>query len=217
MLLALVVAAVAAALTLGALDRWGPRQPPILLQRGESPDAARAFLGQWRRSRLATWAIDASFERHTARGTTVTATAHRAQAPPDRVATGFGSVEAVVGGYHLDCSTDASGAQHCTRGQRAQPYGSEVDAELTVLRTYVLGAPPLYAVREETPGCYRLRLVIAHYVSPPYGQVATFCWDRVTHAPVRSEIHRAEGADLTVTSAIRSRPTTADLTVPGAP
>jgi hypothetical protein len=210
-LLAIVAAVVAAAATFAALDRWGPSKPPILLQKGEGPDATRAFLAEWRASRLATWAIDASFERRTATGGRLTAEAHRAQAPPNRVATGFGSTDAVVDGHRLSCTTDASGKEHCSQGAVARPYASEVSTEVANLRTYVLGAPPLYAVRADAHHCFRLRLVIARYVSPPYGQLAIFCWDAATHAPVRAEIHRAEGADLTVTTAIREQPTYADL------
>jgi hypothetical protein len=185
-----------------------------LLQPGEGPVAARQFVNAWRASRQATWAIDATFERRTARGGRVMATTHRAQAPPDRMASALGSVDAVLHGRHLDCSTDGRGRQHCIQGAVAKPYDQEVADELTTLRSYVLGAPPLYVVRQQDHGCFRLRLVVSPYPSPPYGQEARFCWDPVSHAPVRVEVHRAEGADVTVTFAIRRQPTQADLTPP---
>lgn len=215
MLLALVAFLAAAALTLVGLHRWGPRRDPLLFQPGEGPDAARAFLADWRASRMATWAIDASFERRTAAGGRLSATLHRAQDPPNRMSSGVGSVDGIVGGHHLDCSTDGNGHTHCTAGAPALPYEVEVDREIATLRTYVLAAPPLYAVRREGSSCFRLRLVIAHYASPPYGQLAVFCWDQATHAPRRAEIHRAEGADVTVTYAIRRHPTAGDLAPPG--
>jgi hypothetical protein len=188
---------------------WPQRREETPAAPAETRAAADAFLAAWRRSRLATWAVDARFERRLADGRELTTEVHLAQRPPDRVSIGLGSVEARRGGRRLACATATDGAVVCRDGGPARPYRDEVDAELRNLAGYV-GARGFYAVAAEAGRCFRLRLRVA-ILTPPYGQRARFCFDPDTGAPVRSELERREATDRTVAFRVDGRPTDADL------
>ena len=179
----------------------------------ESRAAAAAFLDAWRRSRRATWVVEARFERVVGGRRTIILDMHMAQRPPDRVVVGPGAIDARRGGRRLACAAREDGDLTCRDGGPAPPYESEVDAELDLLEGYV-AAGGLYAVADEPGGCFRLRLrrVI---LSPPYGQLARFCFDPATGAPVRTEIERIEGRDRTVAVRVGARPTEEDLSPAG--
>src|SRR5205823_50148 len=82
-------------------------------------------------------------------------------------------------GRRLPCTTGPRGALQCRDGGPAPPYGQEVDRELALLRGYLSGPDPLYRVRVEGGGCYRLELLVS-MPAPPYGRRARFCFDAAT-------------------------------------
>lgn len=181
----------------------------------EGQAAARAFIDTWRRSRLATWSVDSVFTRTPRRGRPLTAQVHSAQRPPDRLHHGLGTVNARRGDVELVCGGGDRGADtlRCREGKALRPYEEEVEAELKILRQYVIGPDALYAVRRESGGCFALRLRFV-LPAPPYGTAARFCFDPRTLAPVRSEIRRDEGIDVTVAVNVNGDPTEADLAPP---
>ena len=185
------------------------REEPAAPTPRESPAAADAFLAAWRRSRLGTWVVDSRFERRTAAGAHLTAEVHMAQRPPDRLVVGLGTVMGRRDGRRLVCHAGDSAVLTCRDGGTAPPYAAEVAEELGNLRGYV-GPVGFYAVAREAGGCFRLRLR-AGVLSPPYGQLARFCFDPGTGAPVRTEIERIEGVDRTVAVRVDPTPTSADL------
>jgi hypothetical protein len=187
---------------------WPARHDPPVPPR-ESAAAASRFLEAWERSRLATWSVDARFERVTAAGRRLSVDVHMAQRPPDRLVTGLGSVNSRRAGQRLACAPDAEGEVHCRPGGPAPRYEDEVAAEVRILATYVRGPARFYAVREEGH-CFRLRLRL-NVLSPPYGVLARFCFDDATGAPVRSEIEKVQARDRTVAISVRGRVSDDDL------
>jgi hypothetical protein len=188
---------------------WPERREEPTDAPAESAAAAIAFLATWRESRLGTWVVDAHFVRRTPTGRELTTTVHTAQRPPDRLVVGLGAVDARRGGRRLACAPAADEALVCRDGGPAPAHAAEVDAELRTLAGYV-SPTGFYAVAEEPGRCFRLRLRAA-MLSPPYGQLARFCFDQETWAPVRSEIERFEAIDRTVAFRVSARPTDADL------
>ena len=188
---------------------WPERRDERAGAPAESVIAANAFLAAWRESRLGTWVVDARFVRRLSDGRELTTTVHTAQRPPDRLVVGHGAVEARRGRQRLACALAEDETLVCRDGGPAPPYTAEVEAELRTLEGYV-GPTGFYAVAEEPGRCFRLRLRVA-VLSPPYGQLARFCFDLETMAPVRSEIERIEAIDRTVAFRVSARPTDADL------
>lgn len=181
----------------------------------EGQAAARAFVDTWRRSRMATWSVDSVFTRTPRRGRPLTASVHSAQRPPDRLHQGLGSVNARRGDVELVCAGGDRGPDtlRCREGKALRPYAEEVEAELRILRQYVIGPDALYTVRQESGGCFALRLRFV-LPAPPYGTSARFCFDPRTLAPVRAEVRRDEGVDVTVAVNVNGDPSDADLAPP---
>jgi hypothetical protein len=192
--------------------------PPASL-RGES--AARAFLAEWQRSRLATFVVHSDFVRTLPDGNQLKSTTTTVQDPPDtRLITGFGSASGRLHGKIVGCAGVPDGNASCVTGADAPDYTAEVEAEIRGLESYVLGERPLYdvvAFNDDGVGpsarCFRLDLAIA-VPSPPYGNQALFCFDEATAAPVLTEVQRPEATDRTVATQVRAQVGPDDLQVP---
>src|SRR5205823_5893810 len=171
----------------------------------ETSAAATKLVHAIRRSLTSTWAVDERFDRISTTGQRIGADQHRAQRPPDRVTKAAGTVDARVGGRIVACAPDPSGTQQCRDGGPAPPYDDDVALGVAAIDKLVHGAsdPPLYAVADEGKGCFRLRLLQPRYIAPPYGTTARLCFDPATGAPIRTEINRPEGSDVTVATAVR--------------
>jgi len=207
-------AATAAVAATGSPSAPGARTAARAGGAAPADGAARAdFLDAWRRSRLSTWLVVLRFERRTSAGRRLTSEVRIAQRPPDRLATGLGSIDARRHGRRLACTTGPRGALQCRDGGPAPPYGQEVDRELALLRGYLSGPDPLYRVRVEGGGCYRLELLVS-MPAPPYGRRARFCFDAATGAPVASEVDRAEATDRQQAIQVRATVGDADLAPP---
>lgn len=182
---------------------------------GHGGAAPAEFLAQWRRSRMATWVVESTFSRTTARGGDLRFTVHNAQRPPDRLLSGFGSVSARQGDQLLACAGGQRGPSslRCRRSAGAPPWVAEVDDEMRLLESYLEGEPPLYRVTRSGPGCFQLSQA-RPMVSAPYGSRALFCFDAATGAPSRSEITRPEGSDVTRAFRVSATVTDADLAPP---
>lgn len=208
---AAVAGAVAGAFGVAALAVVGgepARRPPL--------DASAAFVAAWRRSLVATYAVTWRFERRRPDGTLVVAAeVRRAQRPPDVVVRGPEGVRGRVGGRRVGCLAGPSGPV-CRDGGPAPPYDADVAAELRLLRSLVAGPAAAYRVRAAGPGCFLL-VLRARLVAPPYGEDATFCFDRRTGALARSVVHRAEATDTNLAVALRRSVGPADLALEPAP
>ena len=186
--------------------------------RAPVPVAARrvdvdAFTNAWRRSRTGTWFVRMAFTRRTAARGRLDDELRIAQRPPDRLIVGpLGAVAGRIGDRTVNCGTGATGVLRCAAEQQAPPYAVEVDREVSALRSYFTGSVPLYAL-DRQGDCFTLRLRRL-YPSPPYGDRARFCFDRVTGAPTRREIHRPEGTDVQQAVEVRTEVSAADLRLP---
>lgn len=199
---ALVGAGAVAALAAGGTT---PRRAP-------APGASAAFVAAWHRSLVATYTVTWQFERRRPDGTVAAvAELRRAQRPPDLVIDGPTGVQGRIGGRRIGCVMGPSGPI-CRDGGPAPPYEADVAAELRLLRSLVAGPAAAYRVRAERQGCFVL-VLRTRLVAPPYGEDATFCFDRRTGALVRSVVHRAEVTDTHVAVALRSSVGPADLRV----
>jgi hypothetical protein len=204
LLSALVVAAVLAVLPADD-DRRGAAEAPR--------DPVAAFLEAYERSRTATFVVEQRFTR-TVPGRGELAYERRlVQRPPDdRLLVGGGSAEGRLDGRVVRCSTEPSGTSGCVEGPPAGSYQEEVAAEVAELEHLVGGANPPYRVEAGEPGCFALRLRLA-ILTPPYGDLAGFCFDGATGAPTRFEVHRSEAVDLVEALAIRAEVGAADLRI----
>lgn len=208
--LGLLVFAMGAAFVIGT---------PESSTRGEP--AARAFLSEWKRSRLATFVVHSEFVRTLSDGNQLKSTTTTVQDPPDtRLVIGFGSVTGRLNGKIVGCAGTPDGAPNCVTGAAAPDYAAEVDAEVQGLEKYVTGERPLYDVVDfgddvagGTASCFRLDLALA-VPAPPYGNQALFCFDQATAAPILTEIERTEATDRTVATDVRTQVDPADLQIP---
>ncbi|MBV9665734.1 MAG: hypothetical protein JOZ37_17345 [Actinobacteria bacterium] len=174
--------------------------------------SADAFLAAWRRSLTTTWAIDAVFERRVG-SKHVSYDIREARRPPDHLRDAGGSVEGQVNGRVVGCTPLSTGGVTCRDGGPAPAYDDEVRSELDTLAGYFSGTNPLYRAASLGGGCFGLTLRRT-ILAPPYGQTARFCFDRATGAPSSSEVHKRGSVDVTRATAIRAKPTPADLTPP---
>jgi hypothetical protein len=205
-----LVGAAVAAFVIGTPPRSARGQP-----------AARAFLDQWERSRLATYYVRSDFTRTLPDGNQLKSTTTTVQDPPDnRLVIGFGSASGRLGGKIVRCAGTPDGGGGCITSTDAPDYQSEVDAEVQGLASYVTGDRPVYDVVDfgadigpSGAHCFRLDLAVA-LPAPPYGNQALFCFDRATDAPALTEISRTEAVDLTVAREIRTDLRPEDLEVP---
>ena len=171
-------------------------------------DPVADFLGAYERSRSSTFVVEQVFTRTAPDGRSIRYDRRLVQRPPDdRLVVGGGNAEGRLGGRVLRCSTTPQGSSECQQGPPASPYDEEVAAEVAELRRYVT---ELYFLAPGDPGCWVLVLV-EEYPSPPYGEEATFCFDRATGAPTRVEIVRPEATDVTEAVEIRRVVTAGDL------
>jgi hypothetical protein len=211
--LALLVFAMGAAFVIGT---------PASSVRGEP--AARAFLSEWERSRLATFVMHADFVRTLTDGSQLKSTTTTVQDPPNtRLVIGFGSASGRLNGKIVGCAGTPDGEAGCVTSVEAPDYTAEVDAEIQGLESYVTGARPTYDVVDfgatstvsgGSARCFRLDLAVA-VPAPPYGNHALFCFDHATEAPILIEIERSEATDRTVATEVRSQVTPDDVQVPG--
>jgi hypothetical protein len=178
--------------------------------------AAEAYVAATKRSLEGTWKVDEHFERTATDGRKITADQHRVQRPPDHLLEAGGTVDAERNGRKLACATDAANVLRCSDAGPADPFQAGVDTAIATLTNQVEGDNALYAVRAAASGCFTLRLLVPDYVAPPYGTDATLCFDASTGAPVRTEIHRPEGSDITTATAVSGTVTDADLAPPPA-
>jgi len=176
------------------------------------PDAAGAYVADWRRSQLGTWKVVMRWQR-TAGGSQLHDEIRVAQRPPDRLSVAAGAVDARQGDRRLSCAAGEDGRLRCRDAGAAVPYDQEVAAGEAVLRGQVVGSARLYEVTAPLPHCYELRLRV-RYPAPPYGQRARFCFDGVTGAPTLREIDRVEGRDRQEALSVSAQVDDADLAPP---
>jgi len=184
-------------------------------QAATQPADADAFAEAWQRSRTGTWVVRMTFTRRTAARGRLDDEIRIAQRPPDRLIVGpLGAVAGSIGGRTVNCGTGATGALRCGGDQPAPPYSDEVRREVSALRSYFAGNSSLYTVKHDGD-CFTLRLR-RQYPSPPYGDRARFCFDRVTGAPTRQEIHRKQGTDVQQAVEVRGEVAADDFRLPAA-
>jgi hypothetical protein len=199
------------AATAAVAATWGPtgtRPAPA----HTSPDAASAYIADWRRSQLATWKVVLRWRRQVG-GAQLEDDLRIAQRPPDRLSVAPGAVEARQGDRSLACAPGDDGRLRCRDAGAAPPYDQEVAAGEAVLRDQLTGRGRLYDVGSSSPHCYDLRLRVS-YPAPPYGQRARLCLDDATGAPTLREIDRTQGRDVQQAVAVSGRVDDADLAPP---
>lgn len=203
--MAVVIVAIAVAAAVVLLDDDGD-------DGGSTPsDAVDEFLDAYERSRTETFVVEQRFTRTTPGGQQLSFDRRLVQQPPDdRLVVGGGAAEGRLDGRVVRCSTAPDGTSRCDEGPPAGPYDEEVEAELAELQQLVVGESPVYVVERGEPGCYALRLRVV-IPSPPYGELAGFCFDEATGAPTRVEVRREEATDVTEAVDIRTQVTEADL------
>jgi hypothetical protein len=178
--------------------------------------AAAAFLAAWERKLTGTYAVDQTFTRTVPSGAGLRESMRLVQRPPDRLLSGLGALSGRVGGRLVRCPATADAAAPCLLDAAAPPYEEDVAGEVAVLRGYVTGERPLYAVTAYGDGCFALDLAL-RFPAPPYGDHALFCFDALTGAPALTVIERVEGVDRTEADTIEAVVSDEDLQVPTGP
>jgi hypothetical protein len=183
---------------------------------GDGPGPAHAFLAAQRRSLAATWMVEQRFTRLVSSrpGQPLVESIHDAQRPPDHLIISSGGVDSVFHGRRMACGVGPDGQAHCRDAGVATPYAEQVKATMASLMTYVLGPNPPYGVTDEGGGCFVLRLRPARVVSTTFGIRSEYCFDPTTSAPVRVEVDRPEGQDVTVATTVTATVSDADLMPP---
>jgi len=178
--------------------------------------AARAFLAAERRSLLGTWVVEQRLTRLVSSrpGQPLVVPIHDAQRPPDHLITAPGTVDSVYGGRRMACGAGPDGVLRCRDAGVDRPYPAQVDATIASLATYVEGPSPPYSVRDAGRGCFVVRLGPNRPASTLFGTRARLCFDPATSAPVRTEVDRAEGQDVTVAVSVSATVTDEDLRPP---
>lgn len=176
------------------------------------PDAAAArFVDAWERSRLGTYVVAGISTRITPDGGELVSPVELVQRPPDYIRRQFGGADARLGDRPVNCSTTPEGTVECHRGESERTYEELVADEVERWAGYFSGDPEgLYRVDEYLEGCFELTLTRA-YPSPPYGDLARFCFDPGTGAIIFSEVRRDEATDTTEMTEIRPEVSDADL------
>lgn len=177
----------------------------------EVATAAAEFVAAWRRSRLGTYVVHSTFRRTVAAGGGFTGESSVAQRPPDRLERSFGSVTARVGDRVVLCRT-AAGVYRCDSGPTRRSYRSVVRGEVALLRGYVEGSAPLYAVAADGD-CFDLTLG-RPLPAPPYGTAARFCFDPDTGATTYLRVERDEATDVTEATSVSADVLVDDLRPP---
>ena len=173
-----------------------------------------ALIDAFRRSMTTTWKVDEQFDRTTPSGGHIQAVQRRAQRPPDHLTVAGGTVDARAGDHVLACATGSAGALTCRDAGAARPYTDEVAAAVGTLQGQVTGNNRLYDVTDQGAGCFALHLRVPQFVAPPFGTDARLCYDGATGAPIRTEISRPEGRDVTVATSVSGVVADADLAPP---
>jgi len=191
----------------------------VVVVRDGRPDggaAARAFLAADRRSLVGTWVVEQRLTRLVSSrpGQPLVVSIHNAQRPPDHLITAPGLVDSVYQGRRMACGAEPDGALHCRDAGIAAPYSAQVDATMVNLATYVEGRSPPYSVGSSGQDCFVLRVRTNRRPSTLFGTRARYCFDVVTGAPVRTEIDRPEGQDVTVALSVSAAVTDEDLKPP---
>ena len=177
------------------------------------PADRAAFLAAWQRSRTGTWVVRLAFTRRSTAGGRLDDEMRIAQRPPDRLIVGpLGAVAGRLEGRAVNCGIGATGEFRCGRDEPVGPYADEVRRDVSVLRSYLVGASPLYALRRD-PSCFVLTLRL-RFPSPPYGDRARFCFDAETGAPTQREVLRPEGTDVQRAVEIRTEVVPSDFELP---
>jgi len=178
---------------------------------GARADSVAAFVAAYERSRTGTFVVEQTFTRTAPDGRELSYVRRLVQRPPDdRLLVGGGAAEGRLDGRVVRCSTGPDGTSRCDEGPPARPYADEVAAEVGALRSLVEGREATYDVEAGEPGCWSLRLRLG-VPSPPYGELAGFCFDAETGAPTRLEVRRPEAVDVVEAVEIRATVTDADL------
>jgi hypothetical protein len=188
---------------------------------GAPGDAVDRFIDAWGRSRRATFVTIGTFERRSeVTGAVISSEDVVAQRPPRRVHHQLGGVDGRDDDRLLVCPAPPPGEEDepepCRVGSPGRrSYEESVVRELQGLASIVgsvdEGKGPLYAVTEPAAGCFALDL---RRPDPraPFGLAATFCFDRATGAPVRTEVRYEGGiSELVVVEEIRTTVSDADL------
>ena len=208
------VAGVVGAVVLGVAG-WlpSPSRPPLV---AAPPDAAGAFVAAWQAHLLGNWSVDEVDQRTAATGATISFQIHHAQAPPDSLETGGGTVAARQGDEEVACGPGSTGTGYVCRSAPApRSWQQDVALQMAGLRGAVLGPEAVFSVSADGPGCWTLSLrVPAATVSVLLGRGATYCLDPGTWA-LRSSVVHEDGAVDRVTTVVTHTPATpADLALP---
>lgn len=182
---------------------------------GAEAAAAEALVEAWARSRRASFVTTGTYERRSElTGAAIASEDVVAQRPPRRLHRQLGGVDGRDDDRLLVCPSPPPGQDPapCQLGPPGGPsYEASVEQELEGLRSMLLGPDPLYAVRVDEDGCFRLDL---RRVDPraPFGIEATLCFDASTGAPVRRRVSHEGGIEeVVVVTDIRSEVADADL------
>jgi hypothetical protein len=157
----------------GSLDNQASPAPP--------KPATAQFLAAFHRSLLGTYTVDATFTRQKPGVGTLRSPAQQVQQPPDHLTKEFGGVNGALGGFVVNCSTQASGDQLCAPGSTREDYATYVATSMRNLRSYFDAKVPLYVVVSAGHGCYDLTQ-IGEMAIAPYGTAARMCFDSATGA-----------------------------------
>ena len=179
------------------------------------PAAAEALIDAWARSRRATFVTTGTYERRSdVTGAAIASEDVVAQRPPRRLHRQLGGVDGRDDDRLLVCPAPPPGQDPapCQLGPPGgRTYEASVERELEGLRAMLLGPDPLYTVREDQPGCFRLDLAHAD-PRAPFGVEAALCFDPVTGAPAGTRVRHAGGVEeIVVVTDIRTDVTDADL------
>jgi hypothetical protein len=177
---------------------------------------AEEFLAAWRAHLMASWSVDEVTERTTTAGATVRFDVHEAQAPPDSVLIGNGTVAARRGAVQLACGPGGTGrGLTCRSAPAPLSWQRDADRRVAALRAEMEGPGAVYRVQQGAPGCWVLVLSSATHVVPvALGRAATFCLDPATGALRSSEVHRVGAVDRVVVVSTHAPATAADLALP---
>lgn len=177
MLLGAVAGVVAGVALTGLLFLTGSLERTAVVT-GEQ--AAEDLVVAWKRSRVATYALDGTFERRRHGVGVLESAVFEAQRPPDRIRRSLGGVEGVLSGRSVLCSSGPDGSFRCAPTGPTRDHDAEVAADVERLRSYLTSDPPLYTVARDGE-CFLLQQRVVT-VDPPFGRRAAMCFDGETGA-----------------------------------
>jgi len=185
-------------------------------ERTHDPAApAEALIDAWARSRQATFVTTGTYERRSdVTGAAITSEDVVAQRPPRRLHRQLGGVDGRDDDRLLVCPApppDEDPAPCQLGPPGGATYDESTAREVDGLRSMLLGPDPLYAVRADGDGCYRLDL---RRPDPraPFGIEASFCFDPASGAPLSSRVRYEGGVEeRVVVTDVRTEVTDDDL------